>query len=153
MSTLDKYKKLQVRFNLPQLSELKSTFKFDLDSEEEIFDQIRIEMSERLFTFTERILEPIVSGAESYSSLLEQDMMTREERMEIFQMYKKVQALKWENNLLMITPNEKETAKWIKKVWNFWNEELGEMLTNICKKMSDGWKQMSIKEERTVYHG
>ena len=153
MSPLDKYKKLQNKFNLPQLSELKNTFKFELDSEDEIFDQIRIEMSERLFTFTERILEPIVSGAESYSSLLEQDMMTREDRSEIFQMYKKVQALKWENNLLMINPSEKDTAIWIKKVWTFWNAELGEMLSRICKQMSAGWKDLTIKDEKTVYHG
>ena len=153
MSQLERYKKLQVKFDLPQLSELKNAFKFDLDSDEEIFDQLRVEMSDRLFSFTERILEPIVSLPDNFSSLYEQSMLTQEEREDVFEIYKKVQALKWENNLLMITPDEKETAKWIKRVWAFWNSELNPKLTVISKKMSSGWKNLKIKDEKTIYHG
>src|SRR3989339_530540 len=102
MDSLSRYKKLQERFGLPKLNDLKSTFKFELNTENEIFDQIRVEMSDRLFSFSDRIIEPIIAGSESYCCLFEQNMLTEEERDELFQMYKKIQQLKWQNNLLMI---------------------------------------------------
>jgi len=58
---------MQDRFDLPQLNELKERFKFDLEENEKIFDQIRNEISERLFTFTEKIIEPVIAGSDSYS--------------------------------------------------------------------------------------
>jgi len=63
---LERYKKMQERFKLPRLNELRDTFKFDIEKKDGMFDQIRLEISDRLFTFTEKIIEPIIAGSDSF---------------------------------------------------------------------------------------
>lgn len=109
MQILEHYKKVQDKFNLPQLQELKDTFTFEIDNSEKLIDRIRIEISDRLFSFTERVIEPIIGGADIFSCLFEQDMITEKEREKLFKLYKSVQVLKWENNLLVVRPDEKKT--------------------------------------------
>lgn len=152
---LERYKKIQGRFGLPQLQELRDAFKFEIDphGNEKIIDQIRMEISDRLFSFTEKVIEPIIGGAESFSCLFEQDMVTERERERLFGLYKRIQVLKWENNLLTVRPEEKKTAEWIKKAWDFWNNELGTELAALCGQMSESWKDMTFKDEKTIYHG
>ncbi len=150
---LERYRRVQEKFGLPHLNELKETFKFDLDNEKEIFDQIRHEMSERLFSFTERIIEPIIAGSESVCCLFEQNMVTKRERGDLFELYKKIQVLKWENNLLILRPDEKQTLEWISKTWDFWHTDLGEELSRLCRKLSDCWKDLEFRDAKTHYHG
>ena len=64
----EKYRRMQDKFQLPHFNELASTFKIELETDEQLFDQIRMEMSERLFSFTERIIEPIISGGDAFSA-------------------------------------------------------------------------------------
>ncbi len=151
--SLERYRKMQDKFKLPQLQELKDTFKFEVDNSGKVIDQVRAEMSERLFSFTEKIIEPIIGGAETFSCLFEQDMVTERERESLFELYKRVQVLKWENNMLSVRPDEKRAAEWIKKTWDLWNNDLGEKLAVLCKKMSDNWSGMKFKNEKTTYHG
>ena len=146
------YKKMQTKFNLPQLNELKETFKFDLEENGKIFDQIRSEVSERLFTFTEKIIEPVIAGSESYSCIFEQEMLSDEERQRLFDLYKKIQALKWENNLVMLQPDEKKAAEWVKKTWEFWNNELEAELSSLCKKMSNNCDTLTFKSDKPTYN-
>lgn len=150
---VERYKKVQEKFNLPHLTQLRDTFKFDIEEENEMFDRIRVEISERLFSFTERILEPIVAGSDCFASMVEQNMVTKEEREKLFTIYKKMQVLKWENNLLIVRPNEKQTLDWIKKTWNFWNSELGLELGKICKKLSVSWDTLEFKTKKAYYQG
>lgn len=144
---------MQDRFNLPQLNELKETFKFDLEENEKLFDQIRNEISERLFNFTEKIIEPVIAGSESYSCIFEQEMLTDKERQKLFGLYKKIQVLKWENNLLMVQPDEKKAAEWVKKTWELWNNEIEGELSKLCKKLSNSWQDLRFKNERQTYSG
>jgi len=152
-TVLERYRRVQEKFGLPHLKELKETFKFDIDNDQEIFDQIRHEMSERLFSFTERIIEPIIAGSESICCLFEQNMVTKHDKEVLFELYKKMQVLKWENNLLILKPDEKQTLDWIRKTWDFWNNDLGDELSQMCKKLSDSWKELEFKEAKTNYHG
>lgn len=149
----EKYKKIQDTMNLPQLASLTEKFDIELNADDELLEQLRIEMSDKLFTFSERILEPIMAGSDSYSSLFEQDMLSKKERQEIFRLYKKIQALKWENNMLSISKDDKMTAEWIKKTWELWNTELEFYLSTICKKLADSWTNMNFPKEKTNYHG
>lgn len=149
----ERYKKMQDKFNLPHFYKLKETFKFDVEDSDEIFDNIRNEISERLFTFTERVLEPLIGGADSFSCLFEQHMITDEERGRMFELYKKIQVLKWENNLLIISADEKMTAEWIRKAWDLWNNELEKEFSKVCRKFSTGWVDLKFKNERVYYHG
>lgn len=150
---LERYKRAQEKFGLPHFNQLKETFKFDIENDNEIFDQIRHEISERLFSFTERIIEPIIAGSESICCLFEQSMVSQEEKKTLFELYKKIQVLKWENNLLILKPEEKQTMEWIRKTWDFWNNELGDELGKTCKKLSESWKDLRFKEAKTYYHG
>lgn len=152
-ASIERYKRAQEKFGLPRFNELKGTFKFDIENDNEIFDQIRHEISERLFSFTERIIEPIIAGSESICCLFEQSMVSQKEKKTLFDLYKKIQVLKWENNLLILKPDEKQTMEWIRKTWDFWNNELGEELGKTCKKLSESWKDLRFKEARTHYHG
>jgi hypothetical protein len=149
----EKYKELQERFNLPQLNELKETFNFDIEQEENIFDQIRNEISDKLFTFTEKLIEPVIGGSDSFSCLFEQDMITEKDRNELFAIYKKIQVLKWENNMLTMKPDEKLTARWIQKAWDLWNSELEDNLAMLCKKLSTCWGNLKSENQKTYYHG
>ncbi len=146
------YKKMQMKFDLPQLNELKEIFKFDLEENGKIFDQIRNEISERLFTFTDKIIEPVIAGSDSYSCLFEQEMLSDRERQKLFDLYKKVQVLKWENSLIMLQPDEKKAAEWVKKTWEFWNTELEVELSRLCRKLSNSWNTLTLKTDKPLYH-
>ena len=148
---LKRYKKMQSRFDLPHLSELRQTFNFDLDESDDILEKIRLEMSEKLFTFTEKIIEPLIfTTEETYN--FEQNMLTQTEMDELFSLYKKLQVLKWNNNLLTVKPDEKETVIWINKTWKLWNDEVGKKMTQLCSKFSKEWEKMQFKSEKTNYH-
>lgn len=152
---LERYKKMQGKFDLPHLHELTETFKFEIESGDGLIDNIRMEMSERLFSFTERILEPIISGGDAFCCLFEQDMVTDLEREKLFTLYKKLQTLKWENNLLVVRPDERKTAEWIKNTWNFWNNELSPELVRLCGNISKGWSTVTFTETepKSGYYG
>jgi hypothetical protein len=149
----EKYKRIQERFGLPQLNELKEIFKLEIEDDNVTFDEVRIEISDKLFMFNEKIIEPIISGYESFSSMYEQGMLSEKDVKNLFKLYKKIQVLKWENNLLMLKPDEKATAAWIKKVWAFWNQEFEPEIGKICKKLSESWQNLEFKDEKAVYHG
>ncbi len=144
---------MQERFDLPQLRDLRRTFEFEIDDKEDILDQIRAEISEKIFSFTERIIEPIIMGSDSVSSLFEQDMISQVERDRLFDLYKEIQALKWENNYLIIYPNDNKTAEWIKKAWDLWNNQLQADLASLCRKFSLSWTMLRMADEKTHYHG
>jgi len=150
--SMKKYRKIQEKFNLPHFNDLKATFKFDAERFENV-DQIRMEISDQLFSFTEKVIEHIIAGNESFCCLFEQNMITSEERGKLFDIYKKLQVLKWENNLLMIKPNEKRTVEWIRNTWDLWNNDLEIEMTKICKKLSMGWSDLKFKAEKTQYTG
>ena len=142
-----------MKFDLPQLNDLKQTFRFEIEKEDEMFEQIRLEISERLFTFTEKLIEPIIGGSDSFCCMFEQDMINNKERNELFKIYRKIQVLKWENNLLTMKPDEERTMQWIRKAWSFWNNELESTLTSLCDKLSTSWEDLRLKNEKTDYHG
>lgn len=148
-----KYQKMQAEMSLPHLNELKEKFKIDFEEDERIFDQIRNEMSEKLFMFSERIIEPVIGGIDSFSCMYEQNMVTGVERQELFELYKKIQMLKWENNILMISPDDKKIAEWIKKTWELWNGEMQEKLLKFSVKMSSAWGDLKFKKGRSAYLG
>ena len=149
---VERYRKIQEKFNLPHLHELKQTFKFDVENFETI-DQLRVEISDQLFAFSEKVIEHLVAGNESFCCLFEQNMIDAGERKRLFELYKKLQVLKWKNNLLMIKPNEKKTGEWIRKTWDLWNNELEGEVTKICKKLSVGWSDLRFKTEKMPYTG
>jgi len=149
---LQQYKKIQIKFNLPHINELKQTFKCDSETYENI-DQLRVGISDQLFAFTERVIEHVIVGGDSFCCLFEQDMLTDEERKKLFELYKKIQVLKWENNMLMVKPSDKKTGEWLSKAWSLWNNEVEAETTKICKKLSASWSDLTFKEDKVRYMG
>ncbi len=146
---LEEYKRIQAKFNLPEISELKNAFQFTENISD--LDEMRNEMTNKIFEFTERVIEPLV-WCNSQCHMIEKSMLTDEESKDLFSTYKKTQALKWRNNLLTIKPDKKESAKLIKDLWDFWNAFEPNM-SKICIKFSDGWSDLKFKKEHVEYNG
>ncbi|MBI4162283.1 MAG: hypothetical protein HY513_01255 [Candidatus Aenigmarchaeota archaeon] len=154
MTDFERYKKFQEKFNLPHLNDLTNTFKFELEEDSDnLFDDIRAEISDRLFGFTEKILEPLIGGSESLCCIFEHNMLKDSERNHLFDIYKKIQVLKWENNLLIVKPDDSTTAEWINKTWDLWNKELEGELSQLCKKLSVAWQDLKVKDAKMGYTG
>lgn len=146
---------LQRQYKLPKISEL--TKKFDIDSSDlKSLDELRLEMSDSLFDLAEKIIEPVVAG-ENFCCMFEQQMLNKEETERLLELYKKIQALKWENNMLSIKPDDKKAAECIKKMWEV-HSELEDGLIEICEKFAKEWetfefKTSNNKESKTCYFG
>ena len=146
---LKEYQRMQERYKLPQLDRLQSVFQFELDECNNI-DNIRDEISDRLFDFTERVIEPLIWSTHN-CHMIERDMLNNEESSELFTIYRKIQSLRWKNNLLAIRPDAVGTAEWIRDMWDFWRGFEGRAV-NLCTKFSDGWETLRFKETTTDYH-
>ena len=110
-SAIEKYNSLQTEMNLPKLDDLQKTFNLDLDFfEDSIVDHVRDEVADAIFDFSEKIIEPLITG-ENFCCEFEQKMLNKKELDDIFDLYKKIQSLKWENNILSIKNNEKKSKK------------------------------------------
>ncbi|MFH1420429.1 MAG: hypothetical protein ABIG30_00495 [Candidatus Aenigmatarchaeota archaeon] len=147
-----RYRELQEQFDLPQLDELQKKFKISLETgDETLIEHIRDEVSDILFDFSEKIIEPLIIG-ENFCCEFEQKMLSKEEIDGVFEMYKKIQSLKWENNLLMISQDEKKAAEFIKKMWDVWRNDVEGKLNMICRKLADGWSEINFSGEKTDNH-
>ena len=140
---------MQERFRLPHLNRLQSIFQFELEECNNL-DGIRDEISDRLFEFTERVIEPLIWSGH-HCHMIERDMLNHEEATELFEIYKKIQALRWKNNLLAIKPNPEGTAQWIRDMWEFWRGFEGRA-ASLCTKFSKGWGSLCFRETPTDYH-
>ena len=147
---LDSYKKLQEKFGLPHLDKLQSAFQFEIDEKVDLND-IRDEISTKLFDFTEREIEPLLWSAH-YCHAVERNMLVPQEAQQVFELYKQIQALRWRNNLLTIRPDPEETAHWIADMWNFW-KQFDQIVGSLCSKFSTGWEKLNIKEAVAEYQG
>lgn len=147
---LDSYRKFQEKFGLPHLDKLQTAFQFEIDEAVDL-DDIRNEISGKLFDFTERVIEPLLWSAHFCNSV-ERDMLVPQESHDIFELYKQIQALRWRNNLLMLRPDAEETAHWIADLWEFW-KRFEEVAGDICIKFSKGWSNLNFKETVTEYNG
>src|SRR3989338_4335317 len=127
----DEYKKIQERYGLPQLDKLQKIFQFDLDEFSNLHE-VRAEISHKLFDFSENIVEPLI-WCNQQCHAVERDMMNSQEYTELFQLYRKMQSLRWRNHLLKLKPDEKENARWIKDMWSFWGD-FEPKVSRICTK-------------------
>ena len=144
------YKRIQQKFGLPHLDKLKTVFQLEIEPECDL-DEIRNEISNRLFEFTERVIEPLM-WSNQHCSMIEREMLHESEGHEIFELYREIQTLRWRNNLLSIKPEAKGTAEWIRDLWTFWKtfEIVG---TKMCLKFANGWQTLKFKEVDAEYHG
>lgn len=141
---------MQEKFRLPHLDALQSAFQFEIDDGVDLHD-IRNEVSNKLFDFTERVIEPLLWSMH-HCHVIERNMMTPQEEQSTFELYKKIQSLRWRNNLLTIRPDIEETAKWLADLWTFW-KEFETVATGLCTKFSRGWLKLNFREGVAEYQG
>ena len=103
----EEYKRFQTKFDLPELKRLDSVFQFDKDVSD--VDGMRNEMTNRLFEFSENVVEPLL-WCNNHCHMIERDMLLADEGIKLFDIYKQVQSFKWRNNLLVLKPNKHESA-------------------------------------------
>lgn len=148
-TVLDSYKRLQQKFGLPHLEKLQSAFQFEIDDEADL-DDIRNEISGKLFDFSERVIEPLLWSVH-YRHIIERNMLAAHETRSLFELYKQIQAFRWRNNLLLLRPDEDATARLILDLWIFW-KRFGDVAGEVCVKFSKGWANLNFKETVAEYH-
>ena len=147
---LEYYRKAQSRMGLPEFEKLQTIFQISLEEEDDIHD-IRNEISDRLFDFTEHVIEPLF-WSNHHGNMIEHEMMKQSELESLFGLYKQIQSLRWRNNLLTIKADEKSTMEWIRDLWEFW-KKFEPVIEEMCLKFSEGWKNLKFKEVATEYQG
>ncbi|MFH0836842.1 MAG: hypothetical protein V1870_01815 [Candidatus Aenigmatarchaeota archaeon] len=145
----EEYKKLQTKFDLPELESLHSVFQFDKDMTN--LDDMRNEMTDKLFEFSENVVEPLL-WCENHCHMIERNMLLADEGVTLFDIYKQVQAFKWRNNLLSLKPDKQESLVLIKDLWTFWTGFEPNM-SKICRRFSNAWSNLSFKKEEVGYNG
>ena len=140
------------KIELPyELQKLQQVFQFDAEEFDGDIDEIRNEISNKLFDFTERVIEPLV-WSHHHSHVIEQEMLSPVEGKELFELYKQIQAFRWRNNILSIKSNNIETNKWIRDLWSFW-QDFEKKTTKIFEKFASGWETLKFKKENVEYNG
>lgn len=149
------YRKIQTMFNLPDFDELRKVFKISCDCENEVLfiEHLRTEITDQLFELAEKVIEPVVTHSDSFATTVEHNMLTKKDKKELFELYKKIQSLKWENTLLNLNleHNEEKTAKYIKKAWEIWNNDIKTTISRISKQLSKNWRELKFKKEKIDY--
>jgi hypothetical protein len=147
------YSKFKKKYRkLPDWDWLNKNFKIKIEDDGQLLDQIRSAVVEKLDMITHSIIEPIIGGGENYCCYYERGMLSHEERLEMFQLYKVLQSLLWKSNSVSVDFSEKAVADWLIGM----KEEFDRIrpdLTRICDKLSIGWKNYKKEEVETAYHG
>jgi hypothetical protein len=138
-----KYKKL------PKWSWLVTNFVIKAD-EKPLTSAVKAGVTEKLSNVKDMI-EPLLSGTESWCCWFERKMLTKAERGRLFEIYQHVQALLWRANAVTISAAERDFVDWLADVERRWNR-LKPSLSAICSKLATGWERYK-PEAKTVYHG
>jgi len=113
---------------------------------------LREAVRDRLSAVVSNMIEPLISGSENYCCWFERKFITGEEKEELFEVYKALQALLWEESASSIEDGDKELADFLidlKKAWDAHMPRVAE----LCRKVSAGWKGYKKNEVETAYHG
>ncbi|MBS3056367.1 MAG: hypothetical protein J4473_02955 [Candidatus Aenigmarchaeota archaeon] len=153
-SFFKEYKTIQRKFQLPHINDLQKKFKIEFDSEIPVIENIREELSDKIFDFSDRVLEPLLSEPDTLHGFIEHHMISDEDRRKLFEIYKKIQSLKWENHILSINSSEESSGNWIKKAWDLWNSDIEQAVMDICRRFSEEWRKIEpLKNNEEVIHG
>lgn len=145
------YKKYQMKYKLPDLKDLTNHFAIKIDSDETILLDVLDSMIAKISTVSEGF-EGIMTG-DGFSSMFEAGMLNFQDKEEVFRIYRNLKSLTWDGRMAMTQSDEKEMARAIKKIHEEWSK-LSARIVPICKKLSEGWKDLDVsKIVDTLYHG
>jgi hypothetical protein len=147
------YSKLRKKYKkLPEWEWLSRNFKIKFEDEGHVLDQVRASVVEKLDMMAHSIIEPIIGGGENYCCYYERGMLNTDEKAQMFDIYKVLQALLWKSNSIAVDFDEKDAADWLAEVKGKF-EKIGPSLVKLCEKLSEGWGSYKKHEVETAYHG
>ena len=149
------YEKFKKKYNLPSLKEFETEFLISLEylsAEEETFlASLRGVLSDILSNIM-RDMETILSGADRYCCYFERKAFTKNDKIRLFGIYKKLQEIFWEGRLVTFG-SEKEIANWLKKVLQLWKKEFKADVIWYSEKMHRSWIDLNVSEADVKYVG
>ena len=154
MSVKEEYVKLAKKYKLPSFEELEKNFQIseiEDSKSRNLLISIRKKMCEKLNYFME-ILKNIVQPDSDSVVLYEASAFSRDEKAQIFNLFKKFMLIKRESLGLDIESCDEEEAKFISKLYNEWNADK-KFLLNVVKRMKEAWLKNGSSNEQLGYLG
>lgn len=97
-------------------------------------------------------LEQLIIINENYRSYLERAMLTKQEKENIFKMYRALLSILWDYNATSLVNTKESYVKWIEKLKNIWENNKKDII-DIFSKLSLKWKNFELKEAEIKYTG
>jgi len=149
MGIKTKYGELQKKYNLPSYLDVNNDFEISsLEDEKFLLRTIRRKIAEKAEAYA-KIIEPVLMPESTQASLHECQLFTEEEKKELYNLFKKMMYFDRLSIEISINETDEKTANFINEFWKEWGSIKSE-LTNIIKKLKEGWtKEISLKEEKS----
>ena len=149
----DKFVRIKEKYpRMPEWEWLNRNFKLKIEDEGQLLEHVRSSVSDKLDAMTHSIIEPIISGGESYCCYFERKMLTEPQKAELWDVYTQLQALLWRSNALSVDFSEKAVADWLIDV-KVALEKSKPRLLAICGRLAEGWQKYKKETAETAYHG
>jgi len=149
----EKYLKIQAKHpKLPEWDWLNRNFRLKVEEDGHVLEHVRASVVEKLDVLARSTIEPIIAGGESYCCYFERRMLTEVQKDEMFDIYRRLQALLWRSNALSVDFSEKAMAEWLADV-RVEMERIKPRMLAICGRLSDGWLSYKKQPTETAYHG
>ncbi len=146
------YLNLAKKYSLPKLEEIDREFDLEkLETHDFLLRDIRKKMLEK-FDFFYELLEEVLHPGTNLSNLYESGFFPDEEKAAVFNVYKKVMAIRREAYELAIRNDERYDADFIKKVFKGM-PSLKEKLLPIIAYLRQSWEREAETQEKLGYFG
>lgn len=153
MPLKDQYLKLKKKHKaLPEWNWLSENFRIKHEDDAPLLESMRASVAEKIENVARGIVEPLLSGNENFCCFFERKFISKEEKAEMFEIYKKLQSLIWKSNNLQVSFSENSAALWLREVHDVW-KKVSPRLQEITRKISHGWEHYEKAEVETAYHG
>ena len=124
---------------------------FNIKDEDGFKGSVHIAITGKLM-FSKDQIEPLLSNSENYCCWFERKMVSKQDKDDLFELYKVLQYLIWGSGKAKIMEDDKSFALWLVNVRENW-DEIRPKIIEFMEKISDGWKNYKVKKESTIYHG
>jgi len=153
MEIKTEYERLKKKYNLPNFGKLNEEFEiYSIEKKDCLLRNIRRRIIEKLGFFT-RILDNVLyPNSGSLVSIHESKFFSDEEKLRLSDLYKELMIYERESLALDVSPDEKEDALVIKKIFKDWNR-LKKEVENVVNKMEKSWKTKDEDLKNNIYFG
>lgn len=148
------YDKLKARHKLPKLEDLENDFSLELKSPGSLLQDIISSITNVLSDNSKMIESLIFVDSGSPASHLYEATMLNSNKLDLFELYKKLNSLYWAGKKVKIKSDEKEMASYINTCTERWNKFKAELL-KMCETFEREWNDVELREteEFASYHG